>query len=238
MPHFVEQAVTRRAARFGCAGAVLLLIACRTPPAPAGPPAVAADKSSSPLGPALRVPYAAAVAIDRRDDDPAWRDAGWTGPLPEPGTAQPARPASNLRLLWTQDALVVCVYAADRDIWTHGSQRDEFTLVVAGKTWQLAPDGVRGGPVLTWSGDVDGAADSTATGDDEEWLVFAALPWAALGGRPAVDAPFAVRISRCDTLEAGERRCATWASERVSLAAAGASQPPPPAKPRAADSVP
>ncbi|MBI5611030.1 MAG: hypothetical protein HY902_19315, partial [Deltaproteobacteria bacterium] len=147
-------------------------------------------------------------------------------------------PYSMARVLWDSQYLYLNLYAADQDIaapatatdaplWLH----DAFDVRVQSGdpeaptfALQFAPSGIisdaridRAGKTDTsWQSgarvaiDVDGSLNQAAGEDDEEWLVFAALPWTNLGIVPKPGLRLQIFLGRCDTLRSGERRCGHW----------------------------
>jgi hypothetical protein len=176
----------------------------------------------------LRVPHLRVMPqLSRHDDEPAWHEAAWTGPFLEPGRVEPARPYSNARLLWTHDALLLSLYAADEDVRSVPSDAtrtdaDAFEVQIASDrelfTLRIGPKGVvkatRAGqawqPNVALSVDIDGALDDPSGEDDEEWVVFAAIPWQDLGLQPKEGLRLHVAFGRCDTPRDGGRRCGQW----------------------------
>jgi hypothetical protein len=168
-----------------------------------------------PLAP--RLPTLAA-----HDGELLWRDGLVTGPWLDE-QQQPARPYSNARLLWHDDALLVALYAADEDIRTSGPNADTFELraqvegaparelrlPVAGPVLLASETTAEAVPVQT-SVDLDGTPDAGGGEGDEEWQVFAAVPWSLLGLRPMRGASFSLDLRRCDVPRDSVRRCGRW----------------------------
>ncbi len=176
----------------------------------------------------LRVPHVAQTPdLQRRDDEKAWQDAAWTKPFRESASMAPARPYSGARILWSDEGLLLSLYAADEDVRTLPSQptatdADGFDLQIATETQKftlrLGPKGVlaatRDGQPWqvnpTLAIDVDGSVDDLSGEDDEEWAVFLAIPWPDLGVKPAIGQKFHVTFGRCDTPKVGGQRCGQW----------------------------
>lgn len=175
----------------------------------------------------LRAPHVARLDLARHDDEPAWHGAAWTGPFREPGQPAPARPYSNARILWTDEALLLSLYAADQDVRSLPSQpsrtdADFFEVRIHAQeqdfALRLGPQGVvqahRAGqpwqPDVALSLDVDGSLDDASGEDDEEWVVFAAIPWSDLGLHAKAGLRLGLEFGRCDTPKDGARRCGQW----------------------------
>ena len=121
------------------------------------------------------------------------------------GTKSPAQPATPAKPHFA-------LYTADEDVRSSdefivelrsGRGRSHFT---AGGTISPAIIGAHG------SVDLDGTRDDVSN-DDEEWVVEAAVPLAAIPfGR---DGRVDVRLSRCDTPKDGKKRCGSWSGTLV-----------------------
>jgi len=214
--------------------ALTLLLACHRP----APPLARKTETKQEAG-VLRVPFAkSGVAIDRHDDELAWQRAATTGPLQEPGRAVQARPYSLARLLWDEKNLYLSLYAADQNIqapdrgqdaplWLH----DAFALRLQADVpraplflLDVAPSGAvtdlqqqpGARPTATWhsaarvSVDVDGSLNDPTGEDDEEWVVFMALPWQSLGIAARPGLRLRLGMGRCDVPKNGTRRCGEW----------------------------
>lgn len=116
-------------------------------------------------------------------------------------------PHTELRALFTNDALVLGVYAADQDVISS----DGVHLRVAGRELFIdvrgrltgAPEGVQGAVEL------DGSLDEAGDEDDEEWTAEIALPWRALGFDPPPD-EVPVSVWRFDTPKGASPREVSW----------------------------
>jgi hypothetical protein len=154
---------------------------------------------------ALTVPQVgAAIRCDGELDEIAWRSPARTGPFSDATGAQ-AAPYSDARLLRDDKFLYLALYAADEDI----RASDEFVVELGGRKLHFTAAGalVPAVPHAQVAIDRDGTLDD-ARDDDEEWIVEAALPLAALPF--ASDGSLAVRISRCDVTKDGVKRCGSW----------------------------
>lgn len=176
------------------------------------------------------------ITLDGKLREPSWRAAARTGPFrDEHGDV--ARPYSEARFLVEGDVLYLGLYAADEDVraregveddpvWRDDAftiqlvvdARERFVLdvnargVFADGHEVTAPDGAATIDRTWKSGlrvatDVDGTIDD-AKDDDEEWIVEAALPLAAIGG--SAGRTLRVGLGRCDTPKDGTRRCGSW----------------------------
>ncbi len=222
--------------RLALLGPLLLLLACNRP---APPLQVATHATVAATPGVLRVPYAkTAVAIEQHDDDLTWQRAVTTGPLREAGKDTQARPYSNARLLWDEKNLYLSLYAADQDIqapekkhdaplWLHDAFAVRLQLDVPGSPvylFDVAPSGAvtdlvqqpGARPSAAWQSgarvsiDVDGTVNDATGEDDEEWVVFVALPWQSLGIAPKPGLRLRASVGRCDVPKGGERRCGEW----------------------------
>lgn len=158
---------------------------------------------------ALVIPQVAAqIRCDGELDEIAWRTPARTQPFLD-ATGGQAAPYSDARFLRDANFLYVALYAADEDI--RGT--DEFVVELGSaarrSTLHFSANGVLS-PALPGAKiavDVDGSVDEPSN-DDEEWVVEAAIPLAAV--------PFArngtvdVHISRCDVTKDRVRRCGEW----------------------------
>lgn len=199
------------------------------------------------------IPRADHLDLAKGNADEAWFGALTTGPFADAATGEPARPYSLGRLLWTPDALLLSLYAADENIaapatatdaplWLHdafhveisadATGADVFAIdlsprgTVADARW---PQGRQQDADVRWScaaqvqTDVDGTIDDPRGNDDEEWQVTAAIPWRSLGLAPAAGLKLAVKLRRCDVPKDGQRRCGI-AAVRAALAIQGNSR--------------
>lgn len=142
------------------------------------------------------------VAIDGELDEPAWNTAARRGIFVDT-TGAIARPYSEIRLLRDADHLVFALYAADEDI----RSTDVFELVAGTFHATISPTGMVSDPRVVVKVDTDGTID-VPEDDDEEWVVEATLPLAALG-----PSPIAITASRCDVVKSGERRCGSYRTQ-------------------------
>lgn len=167
------------------------------------------------------------ITIDGELEDPAWLGATRTGGFTVGGA--PARPYSDARFTWRDDMLYVVLYAADEDIRIDRARHDdplwgadafEITLTTPDgteRTIAISAGGVvtdaqrvRGGTLDTrWESGAKVALDRDGTpndpsDDDEEWVVEAAVP------RAAVPEGSTISVRRCDVIRGGVKSCATW----------------------------
>jgi hypothetical protein len=185
----------------------------------------------------LRVPHmAGAITLDGDTDDPGWTSA--------PGPARtgdffmadgtPARPFSEVRLLWGDGYLYLALYAADEDIETRTDQPDgplwlddafhviltqgdaQYLIDVSPKA--ILTDAVRHGGGewdYSWrsqahaSKEVDGTINSPKD-MDEEWAVEMAIPFESLGLQGEPGESIGLSVSRCDTPRNAQRVCTSW----------------------------
>jgi hypothetical protein len=147
------------------------------------------------------------LAIDGELDEIAWRSPARTGAFVDPAGAQ-AAPYSDARFLRDDHDLYLALYAADEDI----RSSDEFVVEMSSArghaTWHFSAAGkVVPAPGVRVAIDRDGSLDDPSN-DDEEWVVEAAIPLAAIPfGR---DGKVRVTISRCDRTKDGVTRCGSW----------------------------
>lgn len=179
----------------------------------------------SSLAPIALPRAASAVALDAHASG-GWQAAAETGGFlaADGRIAQPF----TLALLQADDrALYLALYAADEDLAVgpppHATATDQFTVTLfrpataaAVGRWRVqangAAEGVRlpsGAPWTVAAGlsvDLDGSLDDGSSGDDEEWAVFAALPWSQLGGTPRSGETIGLEIVRRDAGRPGTAR--------------------------------
>jgi hypothetical protein len=185
----------------------------------------------------LHVPHApGSITLDGDTDDP-----GWVG-TPHPArthafldpNGSPARPFSEIRMVWGDGYLYLSLYAADEDIesrtaeadgplWLDDAFRVVFTQGDTDYAIEVSPravitDSIRhaGGKWdFTWSSGVhvskemDGSLNNPKD-TDEEWVVEMAVPFESidLQGRSGEKIGFAA--SRCDTPKRSARVCSSW----------------------------
>jgi hypothetical protein len=212
------------------------LFAARARPAARLP---AASASSGEPDFVLHVPHApGAITLDGDTDDPGW--IGTPGParthefLNPSGV--PARPFSEVRLVWGDGYLYLCLYAADEDIESRTTEADgplwlddafrvifsrddtEYAIEVSPRA--VVTDSIRHGGAggkwdYTWSSGVHVSKEWDGTLNnpkdmDEEWVIEMAVPFESLGlkGEPGETVGFSA--SRCDTPKNSPRVCASW----------------------------
>ncbi len=148
-----------------------------------------------------------------------------------------SHPYSEASFLWDEENLYLGLYAADQNLVSHlqpgGSPvegEDIFHVVLfladGGRViLDVAPSGVfsaerqdsKGSPVPGWKSQWQLAADRDGTlnddsDEDEEWVIEAALPWSALGVKPAPGTEIGMFASRCDTPKASGKSCGSFGS--------------------------
>lgn len=202
-----------------------------------GPALRRAAAASPPSARGLRVPHTlGTLRLDGTLDEPDWHRCGRGGPFVAPGTRDQAHPYSEVRFLWDAKTLYLALYAADEDIrgpagrsLTPPARPDVFTVrfaapdrpkdvlqLVIGPTGKVTSTRLtRHGARVPWASGVRLGVDRDGTLNtprdyDEEWVVEAAVPLAALGVRARVGATLRVGIMRCDTPKDGHRHCGTW----------------------------
>jgi hypothetical protein len=138
------------------------------------------------------------IALDGELDEPAWNSLAVRGVFADSGAQ--ARPYSEIRLLRDETHVLVGLYAADEDIRSD----DAFDITAGTLVAHLTAGGRATPATVRIAVDRDGTLDDSGD-DDEEWVVEAALPIAALG-----PAPVAIAAERCDVTKDRVRRCASW----------------------------
>src|SRR5215475_9737526 len=130
---------------------------------------------------ALVVPQVgAAIHCDGELDEVAWRSPARTGPFLDP-KGETAAPYSEARFLRDDANLYIALYAADEDI----RSSDEFIVQVGSGSSQMTLHFTAAGklvPAIAGAKvgvDLDGNLDD-ASNDDEEWVIEASIPLAAL----------------------------------------------------------
>lgn len=151
---------------------------------------------------------AAPVQCDGELDELAWRTPARTGPfVAADGTL--AAPYSEARFLRDDHSLYLALYAADEDV----KATDEFVVTFAAgahrKTFHFAAGAAHSANLAV---DLDGTLDDPRD-DDEEWVVEAALPLAALPFR--ADGSVDVHVVRCDVTKDGKKHCGSWSGALV-----------------------
>jgi hypothetical protein len=163
---------------------------------------------------------AAPIAVNGHLDEADWLRAASSGPftLADGGFTSPY---SELRALWTDEALVLGLYAADEDFRAEdgftvaletadGSPRRFFLSAKGSLSCGAGSEGSCTVPkAITAATDTDGTFDAPGD-DDEEWLAELAVPWSALGFSAA---PPLVRldVSRTDAPKRASPRTTSWA---------------------------
>ncbi len=223
-------------AALGAGGYARHLLAARRP-APTPPPRSAFAEPDH----VLHVPHApGAILLDGDTDDLGW--TGSTGPARtrdfELANGAPARPFSEVRTVWGDGYLYLCLYAADENIESRTTEADgplwlddAFRIVFSHGDTEYAIE-VSPVPVVTdsirhrvsgtwgpwdykWSSGVHVSTEMDGTLNnpnnmDEEWVIEMAVPFASLGlkGEPGDSIGFTA--SRCDTPRRAPRICASW----------------------------
>lgn len=180
--------------------------------------------------PTLRVPRAHGVVVcDGELEEVAWHDAVVSGAFTDDASHEAARPYSEARLLYDDHAINLVLYAADEDLQvprrvSHDHDLGAFDhFVVRFETkshelfeMQFGADGSRFDTHIghrDWASrarvgvDRDGSVNDPSD-EDEEWIIEAAIPFAALGMKAGE--PCTASFSRCDRLKNGTRVCANW----------------------------
>jgi hypothetical protein len=148
------------------------------------------------------------LTLDGELDEVAWRTPARTGPFVDASGA-PAAPYSDARFLRDDHALYLALYAGDEDI----RSSDEFVVELASTRGRRTLHFTAGGklqPAVNGARvaiDVDGNVDDPSN-DDEEWVVEAAIPLAAVPF--ASDGTVRISITRCDSTKDRVRRCGSW----------------------------
>jgi len=169
--------------------AVLALASCKRSREPAPPSAPGAV-------PVARAP----IAIDGELHEPDWNTLARFAVFTADGAE--ARPYSQLRLLRDDRTLYLGLYAADQDI----RSSDAFELALGALAFAIDPRGRITPPIAgaRVAADVDETLDD-ASDDDEEWVIEAAIPLAAIPAGTTT-----IHAARCDTPKDGRRRCGAW----------------------------
>ena len=185
----------------------------------------------------LRVPHTpGAITLDGDTDDPGWISA--PGPartgdfLMADGT--PARPFSEVRLVWGDGYLYLALYAADEDIETRTAERDgplwlddEFRVVFSREGVEYAievspkaviTDSMRVGDGKwdhTWNSGAHASVEIDGTVNDpmnidEEWAIEMAVPFESLGMKGEPGESVGMSVTRCDTPKRSARVCTGW----------------------------
>lgn len=142
------------------------------------------------------------IALDGELEEAAWKNAARTRAFVDEHGA-PARPFSEARFLHDASALYLALYAADENIVAHD---DAFSIELGDAKIDVDAAGT-----THWNGgmrvgiDCDGTIDDPSD-DDEEWVVEAAVPLASIAAAKS-GALLPIKLSRCDTVKSGERRC-------------------------------
>ena len=138
------------------------------------------------------------ITIDGEWDEPQWNRDAKRGQFTD-GDAL-ARPYSEVRLLTDATFVYVGLYAADEDIRSD----DRFSVNVGPLDLWFDATGKASDPRVRAAVDRDGTLDRSDD-DDEEWVIEASIPRAALP-----PPPWHVRAARCDVTHAGHRHCGAW----------------------------
>jgi hypothetical protein len=176
----------------------------------------------------------AKLRLDGELQEQDWRNAARThGFIGADG--KEAHPYSEASFLWDDDNLYLGLYAADEDIRVRAQKHD---ALAAGDdafrvrlhhdggedfVFDIAPSGVfadasqagDAAPSLAWESHAVVAVDhdgtlNDASDEDEEWVVEAAIPLAALQLKGTPGQSFDVAISRCDTPKGGHAVCGSY----------------------------
>lgn len=164
-----------------------------------------ASRADSPIV----VPQIAAdLQLDGELDEIAWRSPARTGAFTDAHGAL-AAPYSDARFLRDDRNLYVALYAADEDV----EPGDAFVLELSSPRGRLTMHLSAAGAITPAVPGAHAAIDLDGTmrdptDDDEEWVVEAAVPLAAVPFGP--DGTVRVRVSRCDVTKDRVRRCGAW----------------------------
>jgi len=146
----------------------------------------------------------------------------------------PARPFSEVRLVWGDGYLYLALYAADEDIETRTTERDgpiwlddEFRVVFSREGVEYAievspkaviTDSMRVGDGkwdYTWNSgahasvEIDGSVNDPKN-IDEEWAIEMAVPFESLGMKGEPGESVGMSVTRCDTPKRSARVCTGW----------------------------
>lgn len=222
-----------RLARVAAVVLPLLLLACKTAQKPGEKPGLPAVVTT--VAP-LDVPHVSGpIKIDGELDEADWKRAARTGAFVDRAMAE-ARPNSDARFLWDDDALFVALYAADQDIEAKVKEHDSPLWLEDSFSIRVVPEGstshylidVSAAGVISdarelASGALDPKWESGMTAkvdidedetlndpsdEDEEWVVEARIPLASIGVRAGERV--GLRIGRCDTPKGGTKACGAW----------------------------
>jgi hypothetical protein len=180
----------------------------------------------------------APLKLDGEATEPDWLTSARTRPFLD-ATGGEARPFSEARFLWDDANLYVLLYAADNDIRARVKDHDGPVWIDDHFSLHIRPDGAAqptyafdispAGVVMdakrpaggkddaSWESgiklgvDLDGTINDDTNGDDEEWVIEAAIPLRSMGieGKPGTH--LLVDIARCDTPRGTkEKRCGAW----------------------------
>lgn len=213
----------------------LTSMGCRRPGVPSQRPP--AQATAAPAQDFAIVRASRPVELQRHGDDELWLGSTSVAGFPDPQDGTLARPHSAARLLWDQDWLYLSLYAADQAIEATGTGHDAplwlhdaFSVRIAAEDPASPVYAIDIAPTATvtdvrvansisdpsWesgirvSVEVDGSVNDPAGEDDEEWVVYAAIPWRALGlvARPGL--ALRLELARCDVPRGDVRRCGRW----------------------------
>ena len=146
----------------------------------------------------------------------------------------PARPFSEVRLLWGDGYLYLALYAADEDIETRTDEADgplwlddDFRVVLTRGDTQYAievspkaviTDSIRHGDGkwdYTWSSHAHASREIDGTVNkpndmDEEWAIEMAIPFESLDMKGEPGESIGMSVGRCDTPKGMPRVCTSW----------------------------
>jgi hypothetical protein len=207
----------------------------------------------------------APITTDGKNDEAAWLGSGRTGPFFDASgaIARPYSDARLLwddeRLYLTLYAADNDIRAPHKERDAALEEGDAFTVRLAlpgegdagpGQVVLLAfaPNGAvydarelpGGGRDVAFDAhasvglDADGTPNDPSD-EDEEWIVEAAIPWSALGVKPAAGMRIGARFGRCDVpKDTTERRCSAWGDAPAGELVLGPDAATPPPTPSAA----
>ena len=165
--------------------AVLALVACKREP--------------SKLDPVMSSATHTRIALDGEWNEPSWNARALRGVFVAEGGGE-ARPYSEIRLLRDETHLFIGLYAADEDI----KSDDAFDVTAGTLAMHVTAAGRATPATVRVAIDRDGTIDNSHD-DDEEWVIEAAVPLAALGPWPVT-----IHAARCDVTKDGVRHCGSW----------------------------
>jgi hypothetical protein len=153
-------------------------------------------------------PIEGGLTIDGELEEAPWVHTPSSGALPSVTDGKLISPHTELRALWSDDALFLAIYAADQDL----RSSDTVHVRVGKLDFTIAASGLlNGAPFDVQAGvERDGTLDVDAAEDDEEWTAELASPWSALGLKTRPES-LALAVWREDTPKHAAPRTVSWA---------------------------